>query len=100
MDGKITEYNPFNKRGKVSGSDGVHAFDASPQLAADLSDTIIPPDAEVDVTYDTAGTGDAINVELVHKVSLAASAEPTAAKTLAMPTAPKKAAKKLAPKKN
>jgi len=99
MNGKITEYNPFNKRGKVSGSDGEHVFDASPELAKELCNTIIPPDAPVAVTYDVAGTGEAINVALAQPITLAAAAAPMAAGSFAAQAAPKKAAKKQAPKK-
>jgi hypothetical protein len=99
MNGKITEYNSFNKRGKISGSDGEHEFDASPTLAQDLSNTIIPPDAPVAVTYDVAETGEAINVALAQPVTMAASAAPMAVKSLAAQAAPEKAATKPAPKK-
>jgi ABC-type phosphate transport system substrate-binding protein len=95
MNGKITKYDPFNKRGKISGDDGEHQFDASSELAGDLSNTIIPPDAPVAVTYDVAGTGEAINVVLAQSITLAASAEPMAVKSFAA----KQAGKKPAPKK-
>jgi hypothetical protein len=102
MNGQITDYNPYNKRGIISGPDGEHAFGASAELAGEFSNTIIPPDAPVDVTYDVAGTGEAINVCLAQTVNLAASADPMPIRNFAArktPTAPaKKASKKKAPR--
>jgi hypothetical protein len=99
MNGQITEYNPYNKRGIVSGPDGEHAFDASAELASDLSNTIIPPDTPVDVTYDVAGTGEAINVRLTQTVNLAASADPMAIRNFAAQKTPAAPAEKSASKK-
>jgi hypothetical protein len=65
MDGQITEYNPFNKRGKISSNAGEFAFDAPPGLAGALSDTTIPTDPPVGVKFDPAGD-QAINVVLWH----------------------------------
>jgi ABC-type phosphate transport system substrate-binding protein len=75
MNGRIIEYNPFNKRGKISGDGGECAFDASQDLADALSKTIIPPAAAVAVTYEPDGAGGAINVVLSGGIDIAASAE-------------------------
>ena len=86
MDGKITDWNAFNGRGEVSGTDGAHmvsAGDCSPGLRAILRNTAIPPDDPVEVTYDVAGTGEAINVDRAEALTLAASAEPMAAMNIA-----------------
>jgi len=97
MNGSITEWNSFNGRGKVSGSDGDHPVssgDCSTRLQAVLNNAAIPPDPPVPVTYDVAGTGEAINVDLAQTRALAAPATMMAAGTVA-----KKTAKSPAPKR-
>jgi hypothetical protein len=100
MDGSVTVWNPFNQRGVVSGSDGDHPVsraDCSTRLQVVLDKSAIPPDPPVAVTYDVAGTGEAVNVDLAQTVALAASAAvlavPPAAKTTAESPAPKKSGK-------
>jgi hypothetical protein len=100
MNGSITEWNPFNGRGKASGSDGDHpvsAGDCSSGLLAVLNKSAIPPDSPVPVTYDVAGTGEAINVDLAQTVALAMAAAPKAvvleAKTAGKPPQQEKATK-------
>lgn len=103
MNGKITVWKPSTGRGQISASEGTYSFDAqnSPGLAGDLSNTIIPPDAPVAVTFDLAGTGEAINIVLATRpVSIAAAAAPMQVRSIApQASIPKKPAKKLAKKK-
>ena len=98
MDGTITQWKPSTGHGQISSNEGTFSFDAanSPGLAEQLSDTIIPPDPPVAVTFDLAGTGEAINVVVTQSVTMAASAEPMAARGLRA----KNTALKQAPKKN
>jgi len=91
MDGEITDWNASNRRGKVSGADGTHlvsAADCSGGLQTVLSNTAIPPDDAVEVTYDVAGTGEAINVDLARSVALAAAAAPMVVALAAKKAAP------------
>lgn len=77
MNGSVIDWDPFNGRGKVSGDDGDHpvsAGDCSSGLLAVLNNFAIPPDPPVHVTYDAAGTGEAINVDLAQTVAMAAAA--------------------------
>jgi hypothetical protein len=91
MDGKITDWNAFNGRGEVSGTDGTHmvsAGDCSSGLRAVLRNTAIPPDDPIEVTYDVAGTGEAIDVDRALTLTLAAFAAPAAQRSFAVKAAP------------
>lgn len=95
MNGQVIEYD--DEKGTVQdsdGSDATHPFrreNCSQRLAAALGSTPIP----IDVTYDVAGTGWAIDVDLAQPISLAASEESEPVRSSAAQTA----AKKPAPKK-
>jgi hypothetical protein len=102
MDGSVTEWNPANGRGKVTGQDGTHPLssaDCSNRLQAVLNNSVIPPDVPVPATYDTAGTGEAINVDLAQVAApLKALAMDMGVRSSTLEKAAKRTAKRIAKK--
>jgi hypothetical protein len=75
MDGELVVWKPSTGIGQVSSTKGTFSVDAqdSPGLADALSNTIIPPDAPVRVTFVVDGAGEAMNVVVTGGIDLAAS---------------------------